>query len=224
MRVGIIGDTHEPWTKPGYIEWCKKVFRKYKVQKTLHIGDLVDNHSIMFHEKEPDVMNPHGEYQMTMKRLKTKWFKLFPELTWILGNHDRLPARQLRKFGLIPEVYMRSYHDIYDLPEGWDVVDDIVIDGVLYHHGETANGVNGFRNDSTSRMQRTVTGHAHGNAGISATASNHRLVWGMAVGCGIDSKAMAFAYGKNFKQKPIISCGLVLDGEPMIKYMDLGER
>ena len=222
-RVGIIGDTHLPWVKPGYMEWCKKTFRKYKVQKVIHIGDLVDNHSIMFHQKEPDIMNPSGEYYLT-KTMLSKWFKAFPKLTWILGNHDLLPARQLKSFGLDPDVYLKSYKEIYDLPAGWDVVNEIVIDGVLYHHGETATGVNGFRVDAERRMMSTVTGHAHGNAGVSATACDHRLVWGMAVGCGINHKAPAFKYGKKFAKKPIISCGLVLDGEPMVKYMDLGER
>ena len=46
----------------------------------------------------------------------------------------------------------------------------------------------------------------------------------MAVGCGVDNKTMAMAYGKNFKNKPIISCGIVVDGKfPVVEYMDLGE-
>ena len=104
------------------------------------------------------------------------------------------------------------------------MVNDITIDGVLYHHGDTACGVNGFRNDSQKRMCKTVTGHAHGNAGVSATASQHRLIWGMAVGCGVDKDSMAMAYGKNFLQKPIISCGVVIDGKtPIVEFMDMGE-
>ena len=73
-------------------------------------------------------------------------------------------------------------------------------------------------------MTRTVSGHAHGNAGVSATASDHRLVWGLAVGCGIDIDSMAFAYGKHFSQKPIIACGIVINGKtPVCEMMDLGE-
>ena len=113
--------------------------------------------------------------------------------------------------------------DIYEFPKGWDIVDDIKIDGVLYHHGYTSNGVNGFRNDAKNRMCSTVSGHIHGNAGISATASDHRLVWGMAVGCGIDNKSMAMVYGKHFKSKPILSCGIVIEGAPYVEFMDLGE-
>jgi hypothetical protein len=34
----------------------------------------------------------------------------------------------------------------------------------------------------------------------------------MQVGCGIDNSQYAFAYGKSFPKKPILGCGLVLDG------------
>jgi hypothetical protein len=92
------------------------------------------------------------------------------------------------------------------------IEEQIEIDGVLYHHGETANGVNGFRNDAKQRMQCTVSGHNHSNLGVSYTASDRELVWGMAVGCGVNQKHLAFAYGRHFKLKPIIGCGVVIDG------------
>ena len=73
-------------------------------------------------------------------------------------------------------------------------------------------------------MRCTVSGHNHSNAGISATATDQELVWGMGVGCGVDHKHMAFAYGKHFANKPIIACGVVIDGEPHIEYMNLGSK
>ena len=222
-RIGIIGDTHLPFEREGYAEWCKATFRKHKVNKVIHIGDLVDHHSLSFHESEPMLHGAQGELMTVQSKLK-KWFKLFPQLTLIMGNHDKIPQRQLKKIGMDGPTWMRPLKEVYNMPAGWEVVMDYTMDGVYFHHGETALGVNGFRSDAQARMCNTVMGHAHGNAGISATACDHRLVWGMAVGCGVDAKHMAFAYGKNFKLKPIIACGLVLDGEPMVKYMDLGER
>jgi hypothetical protein len=46
----------------------------------------------------------------------------------------------------------------------------------------------------------------------------------MGVGCGVDQKHMAFAYGKNFANKPIIAAGVVIEGEPHIEYMNLGKK
>ncbi len=222
-RVGIIGDTHLPFELEGYLEFCIRTFDAWDVDTIVHIGDMFDNHSLSFHDSEPMLHNVGGEYESAYDRAKD-WYCAFPEATLIMGNHDRIPARQLRKLGMEPSIFMRPMEDLFGMPEGWKVEDQIEIDGVQYHHGETAGGVNGFRKDCEKRMRCTVTGHNHSNAGISATATDQELVWGMAVGCGVDHKHMAFAYGKHFANKPIIACGVVIDGEPHVEYMNLGKK
>ncbi len=223
MRVGIIGDTHLPFELDGYLEFCKETFDAWDVEQVVHIGDLVDHHALSFHDSEPTLKGANGELIDARERLKP-WYETFPELTLISGNHDKIPARQLNKIGMDAEVWMRPLAEVYSFPSGWIMKDEERIDGVLYHHGDTSVGVNGFRNDAKARMVSTVSGHAHGNAGVSATASHHRLVWGMAVGCGVDNSTMAMAYGKHFKNKPIVACGVVIDGvTPVVEYMQLGE-
>ena len=222
--VGIIGDTHIPYCLEGYLEFCKATFEREGVTKVIHIGDLIDNHALSFHDSEPGLKGAHGEHMDAKKQL-LPWFEAFPTLTIITGNHDLIPARQLTKLGMSPEIYLRPMKQVYEFPNLWEEVSEIEIDGVLYHHGHTSCGVNGFRNDAKNRMQNTVSGHAHANLGISYTACHHRAVWGMAVGCGIDNSLMAFAYGKHFKNKPIVGCGVVKYGkEPHVFAMNLGER
>jgi hypothetical protein len=184
---------------------------------------MFDNHSLSFHDSEPMLHNVLGEYESAYARAKD-WYDAFPEATLIMGNHDRIPARQLKKLGMEPSIFMKPMEELFGLPETWTVTDQVEIDGVLYHHGETAGGVNGFRKDAEKRMRCTVSGHNHSNAGISATATDQELVWGMGVGCGVDHRHMAFAYGKNFANKPIIACGVVIEGEPHIEYMNLGSK
>ena len=222
-RVGIIGDTHLPYELDGYLDFCVETFDKYDVDTVVHIGDFIDNHSLSFHDSEPTLHNVMGEYESAFERAQD-WYEAFPELTLIMGNHDRIPARQLRKLGMEPSIYMRPIEELLGMPEGWQVVDQVDIDGVLYHHGETAGGINGFRKDAETRMRCTVSGHNHSNAGISATATDQELVWGLAVGCGVNHEHLAFAYGKHFAKKPIIACGVVIDGEPHIEYMNLGKK
>lgn len=222
-RVGIIGDTHVPYELEGYLEFCQDIFDAWKVDTVVHIGDLIDHHALSFHDSEPTLKGANGEMIDARDRLKP-WYDAFPNLILVNGNHDLIPARQLTKIGMDAEVWMRPLKEVYEMPKGWEIVDEIEIDDVLYHHGYTSMGVNGFRNDARNRMCNTVSGHVHGNAGVSYTACHHRLVWGMAVGCGIDNKQMAFAYGKHFKLKPIVSCGIVIDGKlPVVEAMDLGE-
>mgnify|MGYP006094036313 CR=1 FL=1 len=222
-RVGVVGDCHIPYCLDGYMEFCQETFESWNCDTFVHIGDLVDHHALSFHDSEPMLKAANGELEDAREHLQA-WYEAFPNLKICNGNHDLIPARQLKRMGIDSEVWMRPLEEVYDMPAGWELVDTVTIDGVLYHHGYTANGVNGFRNDSIKRMCRTVTGHAHGNAGISATASEHRLVWGMAVGCGVDNTSMAMVYGKHFLQKPIIACGVVIDGAPYVEYMDLGEQ
>ena len=221
--VGIIGDTHLPFELEGYLEFCAETFDAYGVDTVVHIGDFIDNHSLSFHDSEPMLHNVLGEYESAVRRAQG-WYDVFPECTLIMGNHDRIPARQLRKLGMEPNIFLRPIEDLFGMPEGWTVADQVEIDNVLYHHGETAGGINGFRKDAETRMRCTVSGHNHSNAGISATATDQELVWGMAVGCGVDHRSLAFAYGKHFAKKPIISCGIVVDGEPVIEYMNLGRK
>jgi predicted phosphodiesterase len=221
--VGVIGDTHIPYELAEYREWCVGIFDWYGVDTVVHIGDLIDHHALSFHDAEPTLVGAHGEMLDARQRLKP-WYKSFPDLTLVLGNHDNIPARQLSKLGMVPESWLRPLSEVYAFPPGWKTVDEIEIEGVTYHHGYTANGVNGFRTDSAKRMCRTVSGHCHSNAGISGSANSHRLVWGMAVGCGVDNSSMAFAYGKHFPLKPIIACGVVADGHPYVEYMPMGEH
>ena len=221
--VGIIGDTHIPYELDGYLEFCEETFDMWGVDTIVHIGDMFDNHALSFHDSEPMLQGATGEWEEAKERAR-KWYSTFPEATLIEGNHDRIPARQLRKLGMEPSIFLKPMQDLMGMPEGWKIANHIEIDGVLYHHGETAGGVNGFRNDAKERMQCTVSGHNHSNAGISATASSSELVWGMAVGCGVDHEHLAFAYGKHFKHKPIVACGVVVAGAPYVEDMDLGSK
>jgi metallophosphoesterase superfamily enzyme len=222
-RVGIIGDTHLPFELEGYLEFCQETFDAWDVDTIVHIGDMFDNHSLSFHDSEPMLHNVAGEYESAFERAKD-WYKAFPVATLIMGNHDRIPARQLRQAGHGAVDLHEARRGAVRYARGLDVADQIEIDDVLYHHGETAGGINGFRKDCETRMRCTVSGHNHSNAGISATATDQELVWGMAVGCGVNHAHMAFAYGKHFAKKPIIACGVVIDGEPHIEYMNLGKK
>lgn len=223
--VGIIGDTHIPYTRRGYLKFCRRIFDEQGVTRVIHIGDLIDHHALSFHESEPMLKGARGE-RVAVARALEPWFEVFPDLEIIHGNHDRIPARQLKSLGMDPDVYLRPAGEVYGWPPGWIEREYVFSNGVHYHHGETAVADFGYGKDARSRMCNTVSGHAHGNFGVAYTANDHRLVWGMGVGCGIDSSSMAFAYGKHFKRKPIVGCGVVLnDGNlPVCFPMDLGSR
>ena len=105
MRVGIIGDTHIPFCLDGYLEFCQEQFKAWKVNRVIHIGDLVDHHALSFHDSEPSLKGVDGELT-DARTLLQPWYDAFPKLTLVNGNHDLIPARQLTKIGMDAEVWM----------------------------------------------------------------------------------------------------------------------
>ena len=68
-----------------------------------------------------------------------------------------------------------------------------------------------------------VMGHVHSVAGVKFGAGPLERWFGMDVGCLIDRKAWQFAYGKHMPKKPILGCGVVIDGTPYYEPMPLEE-
>ena len=207
-NVLVIGDTHLPFEKKGYLEFCKEIQTRCKCGTVVHIGDICDNHAISYYEHHPDGYSPANEMKECEKRLK-KWFKAFPNVMICKGNHDMMPSRKGRTAGLPTKVF-KPFRDIWDLPKGW--VDDFgfTIDDVRYEHG-SGSGKMCHLNTALTNRKSTVIGHLHANFGVMYDANEEDCIWGMAVGCGIDRHTYAFNYGADFKRKPILGCGVVTD-------------
>jgi hypothetical protein len=50
-----------------------------------------------------------------------------------------------------------------------------------------------------------------------------KRIFAMDVGCGIDMDAYQFVYGRACDDKPILSAGVVIDGEPVHRMMPIGK-
>ena len=207
-NVLIIGDTHMPFEHPNYLEFVKEIQWKCKCKTVIHIGDLVDNHSISYHEVDPDGDSPKCEMNKADEHL-ADWFKAFPELRLTRGNHDCLVDRKGKTAGL-PSRAFKPYRDIWNLPKKWIDDFEFVIDNVLYKHSYGA-GMYAHRSGAVSAGQPVVIGHTHSALGVEYVVTTKDCKFGMNVGCGIDRKKYAFAYGKDFKFKPILGCGVVTD-------------
>jgi hypothetical protein len=70
-------------------------------------------------------------------------------------------------------------------------------------------------NTARENRQSTVIGHLHTVCNTRYLASYKDLIFGMSVGCGIDHEKYAFAYGKENSRKPVVSCGVILNGIPI---------
>ena len=205
--VGVIGDTHFPFTHPRYKDFCRDTFAEHNVGKVVHIGDIVDNHAISRHKTEPIADGVITEYEKA-KAMVEDWAGVFPKMTIVLGNHDNILERQASELG-VPAAFLKSTQDLYQMPNGWDVVDSVIIDDVLYKHGIGSGGMHGAYNSARRQCMSVVQGHTHSFAGVQWISTPQKLWFGMSVGCGINIDAYAFLYGKYMENRPILGCGIV---------------
>jgi predicted phosphodiesterase len=222
-NVLVIGDTHEPFCKEGYLEFCREMQEKYDCGTVVHIGDLVDNHAMSYHEHDPEGRSIGDEYRLALERSK-RWYYTFPNVKICIGNHDALPFRKAFTSGL-PSSWLKSYQEILQSPKTWEWDFIHEVNGVIYQHGTGMSGEMAAINAARENRQSTVIGHLHTVCNTRFLASFKDLIFGVTVGCGINHSAYAFAYGREQTRKPVVSCAVVLDGTTPINIpMKLGKK
>jgi predicted phosphodiesterase len=209
-RILVIGDIHAPFTLDGYLEFCEDMYARYNCNQVIFIGDIIDNHYASFHATDPDGMGGGDELDVAIEHVKL-WSESFPVADVCIGNHDRIIMRKAFD-SQIPSRWIKSYNEV--LGTNWNWVEHVVYDDVQYIHGEGGTARTKSKND----MMSTVQGHIHTQAYVEWSVGKMFKIFGMQVGCGIDSKSYAAAYAKNFK-KQAIGCGVVIGGHTAINCM-----
>lgn len=215
----IIGDTHSPFEHKNYLEFCLEIGRRVKCGTVIHIGDLVDNHSISYHEHDPNGWSPMHEMQETDKHL-ADWFKAFPKVKLCRGNHDHLVDRKGKTAGL-PQRAFKPYREIWNLPDGWEDDFSFTIGECRYTHGTQYSGRYGHVVAAQDSTTSVVIGHLHSVGGVQYIDTETTPKFGMCVGSGIDVKKYAFAYGKDFRYRPILGCGVTTDNGKYAQFFPM---
>jgi predicted phosphodiesterase len=209
-NVLVIADTHEPFSKEGYLDFCLDIQKRCKCGTVVHIGDLVDNATLSFHHDiDPNGHSPKDEIYEARRSLRN-WYRAFPKVFLCLGNHDRRVDLKGKHVGLPDDVF-RPFRDIWQLPKGWKDEFTHEIDGVRYQHGTGFSGDTAHIKAAYNNRQSTVIGHTHHASAVSYIANEKECIFGMNVGSGIDRHKIAFEYGRDFNKKPIVSVGVVTD-------------
>jgi len=214
-NVLIVGDIHEPFCLKEYLFFCREVQELHNCGTVVFIGDLVDNHFSSYHESELEAYGPNEEFDLAAAKI-AEWYKVFPEAYVTIGNHDRLVHRKCKTAGL-SDRWLKSYGEALKTPN-WEYIDSVDLYGVNYNHGEGGTAKTRMKNEFQSQVQ----GHLHNQAYVDFSVGSRHIIFGMQVGCGIDGKAYAFSYGKNYK-KSFIGCGVVKNKGtlPLILPMNL---
>jgi metallophosphoesterase superfamily enzyme len=214
-RVLIIGDLHAPFIREGYLEFCQSIYNKYDCNEVMFVGDLIDNHYSSYHESDPDGHSAGLELDKAKVEI-AKWYKAFPIANVCIGNHDIIPERKAMTAGL-SKHWIKPISEVIESPN-WKFAEEFIIDDNKYCHG-TGRKARGRAKDD---LMSVIQGHYHSEGYIEYFVGQRYKIFAMQVGCGVDGKSYAMAYGKPFK-KMHVSCGVMLeDGNlPILEFMDL---
>ncbi|MBN1683740.1 metallophosphoesterase [Candidatus Bathyarchaeota archaeon] len=213
--VLVIGDLHSPFIKYGYLEFCKEIQKKYNTEKTVFIGDIIDNHYSSYHETDPDGHSAGAELLKSKEEI-SNWYKSFPKAKVCNGNHDLIASRKSMTAGLSAS-WIRTIGEVLETPD-WEYGEEFIINDVMYTHGTGRKARNRAQKDLISVVQ----GHYHSESYIENFVGERFKIFAMQLGCGIDRRSYGMAYGKRFN-KPHINCGIILDNGtlPIIEMMKL---
>ena len=208
---GCFSDTHAPFDNPDYLPFLVETFKKFGVTDYLCLGDLVDFHVLSKYKAEPQAMDAYRELDKAIETVE-RYVKAFPNCKMTLGNHDIRPEKLAASVGIGARL-LRSYKELIGLPKTWELAYEFVVDGVLYKHGINCLGKDGAINTAIQERMSTVIGHSHSFGGIKYVANAKNTIFGMNIGCGIDTEAYAFAYGRHDKYSPTLGCGIVFGSD-----------
>lgn len=221
-RVVVIPDLQIPYEHKDALRFMQAVAKEIDATKVICIGDEVDQLALSRYDTDPEADGAGPELRKAIKRLKP-WYEAFPECQVVVSNHTGRVQKAAFKAG-IPEAYLRPVEDWLEAPEGWTWQDYVVIDGVRYEHGDNQGGMYAARNLAMRNRQSTVIGHHHSHGGVYYIANDNEMIFGMNVGCLIDTKSIAFKYARGAAFKPTLGCGVVIEGVPFFVPMFLTRR
>ena len=219
-RILVIGDTHFPFVRDGYLEFVKEMYDKWNCNEAIHIGDILDNHYSSFFDSDADGMSA-GDELLAIRDSVQQLSNYFPKLKICLGNHDKIPDRKAFVAGLSTK-WIKPIKDVMldmNLPvDNWEFAESFIIDDVLYTHGTGRKARQRGQKDLVSVVQ----GHYHSESYIEHLVGHKSHLWMCQVGCGINDDAYAFAYGRNYS-KSHINCAVILENGtlPILEYMNL---
>ena len=218
-----ISDQHFPYHHIDTIDFLRALKKKYRPDLVINIGDETDGHDISYHESSKQLPGAAQELDLAIKAIKPL-FRLFPEMHLMDSNHGSLVQRKANTIGL-PGRVLKHTRDILGAPPDWHWHNNMIVrasngQDIYFCHNKSADVLKNSRAESMSFVQ----GHHHGSFEIRYWANERALYFGMTIGCLIDRKSLAFAYGKTSTVKPIVGVGAILNGLPRLLPMELDKN
>lgn len=221
-RVLAIGDTHKPAHHRDALDFIDALVRKYKPDRTIHIGDEADFGACSYHERDSDLPSAGDEYRSARKYLH-QLQDIVPAMELLISNHGSLPFRKARTAG-IPGFFLKPYDAIWGTKRwSWHHKINLTTpDGVEWEfaHGEGGGALQRMGNYGVS----TVHGHQHTKFYAVGAQTPRGMRYACHTGCLIDADHLAMVYGKTNIMRPALGSLMIIDGTPILHPLKLNSR
>lgn len=210
----IIPDTHAPAMHPKAVEFLDTVANHYAVDTVYHIGDLADFYAFSRWDTIAAAMPADEELLWASAQLQPL-FKRFPKAKLTIGNHDDRLLRNKYMAMSANELSTgeTALHDWIVLPKGWEVGREIRLELMaggppvyITHRGR--GGKTPAANTAAAWGTHVVTGHYHSRMGTYSHGMREFRVWGMDVGCLIDTRSYMLDY-IGISADTALGCGVI---------------
>lgn len=221
----VIPDLHAPYHHKDAFRFLAAVAATFKATVVVNLGDETDMHALSYHDSDPN-LDSAGMELIESQKAMSELAALFPDMKLCHSNHGSMLHRKAKTHG-IPAEMLKTYREVL-FPngggEGWEWKGIHKLDlpnggKVIFAHQAAGNLIDAAAHERCN----LVIGHLHGKYAITYAASHAALYWAVNGGCLIDHKSLAFAYGENFKYKPILGCTVIYNSLPILVPMQLDE-
>lgn len=236
MNCLVISDLHAPYHHRDTLDFLIALNKKHKFDKVICIGDELDYHAMSFHDHDPDLDGPAGEFQRG-RQFMHELCHIFPKMTIIESNHGSIPYRKAVRHG-IPSSHLLGYGDVVfgtkdkrgnitrtAFGRGWVWKPE---ETLTLKNGQRVKFVHGWLRSTLSNVKNTgmcfVQGHHHSTYEVVYHHTSDFLNWGITAGCLIDDDAYAFRYNKNNASRPVIGCAGIIEDRPVLFPMILDKK
>lgn len=204
-------------------KFIKAVADLYKPDKVINLGDETDQHCQSFHDTEMDCPYTESTELKEAKRYFSNFYDMFDSMDICESNHGSLFYRKAAS-ARIPRELLKTYQEILEAPDSFKWHKNIVVETpkglVNFSHGNYAPK-NPMRKSQLRAMSQ-VQGHYHNDFAIEYWQNDlGENFFGMTCGCLIDDDSYAFLYNKSYIPRPMLGCGIIIDGIPALIPMVL---
>jgi hypothetical protein len=213
----VISDLQIPFEHKQALDFVKYLKKHYKIkdENMLCAGDELDQLFGGLWKKDPNSnLSAMTEIMISIERLK-EWYSLFPFMKVAISNHGTRWQRKALD-AEIPSILLRKYEEVIEAPKDWKWAKRWLIKAskkeFILEHGDDWGGPNPAAKAALHYNMSVCFGHFHSKSQIIHHNTGMNTYWSFVTGSLIDFDSFAFNYARAHSNKPLIGCGVILDG------------